>query len=71
MFAVRLANPAYSGATTHAGFVNGVWTVQGTVSVIVTGAFFGVPGGVVYLLVRRFLGPTRVGVGACSPGCCS
>ena len=60
MFGIRLSNGAFDGATTHAGYENGVWTLEGTVSVIFTGAFFGLPGGTLYLLLRSGLGPWRV-----------
>jgi hypothetical protein len=59
MFGIRLSNGAFNGATTHAGYENGVWTIEGTVSVVFTGAFFGLPGGTLYLLVRSALGPWR------------
>ena len=60
MFGIRLSNSAYNGATTHKGFVNGRWTMEGTMAIVVEGMFFGIVGGPLYLLVRRFLGPTRL-----------
>ena len=59
MFLLRVANPAFNGSTTHEGFVNGQWTVAGTVNLVVQGLFFGIVGGVLYVLVRSLLvGPT-------------
>ena len=60
MFLIRLSNGAYDGATTHAGYENGAWTLEGTLSVVTTGMFFGVPGGTLYLLLRSALGSRRV-----------
>ena len=60
MFAVRLSNGAYDGATTHAGYENGVWTVEGTMSVVTQGMFFGFPGATLYLFLRSALGHRRV-----------
>lgn len=61
MFLVRLANPAFNGATTHAGFVNGRWTVEGTMNLVSEALFMGLFGGALYLLVRTaLLGPTIV-----------
>lgn len=60
MFAFRLTNGAFNGATTHAGYENGRWTLEGTSAVVMTGIFFGLPGGTIYLLARSGLGRRRV-----------
>lgn len=60
MYAIRLANPAFNGSTTHNGYVNGSWTFWGTLSIVFEGAFAGLSGGVLYVLLRRFLGPTAL-----------
>ena len=56
MFGIRLSNGAFDGATTHAGYENGAWTLEGTLTVVTTGMFFGLPGGTLYLLARSGLG---------------
>ena len=60
MYAIRLANPAFNGSTTHNGYVNGSWTFLGTLSVVMEGAFAGLSGGVLYMVLRPFLGPTTL-----------
>lgn len=55
MFVVRLMNPSYNGVPTHANAQVGRITAEGTLSLAIEGAFYGVPGAVVYLLVRRWM----------------
>ena len=56
MFAVRLDNPAFNGATTHQSHTNGQWTLEGTLSVVTQGISGGILAGVLYLPLRRFMG---------------
>ncbi|MDQ3709190.1 MAG: hypothetical protein M3387_07795 [Actinomycetota bacterium] len=55
MFVVRLMNPSYNGVPTHAGFEVGRITLDGTWSLAIEGAIYGVPGAVLYLIVRRWM----------------
>lgn len=56
MWVIRLRNDSHNGEVTHANSAVGQWTVDGTLNLIVSGAlFFGLPGAVLYLLVRRLL----------------
>ena len=56
MWVIRLMNESHNGEVTHANFAMGQWTLAGTVNVVMTGAMlFGMPGAILYLLVRRFL----------------
>jgi hypothetical protein len=55
MFAVRLMNPSYNGVPTHANAEVGRITAEGTLSLVIEGVFYGVPGAVVYLIVRRWV----------------
>jgi hypothetical protein len=56
MWVIRLMNESHNGEVTHANFAMGQWTVEGTLNLVVSGAlFFGLPGAVLYLVVRRFL----------------
>ncbi len=55
MFVVRLMNPSYNGVTTHANAEVGRVTVDGTLSLVAEGLFYGLPGAVVYLVVRRWM----------------
>lgn len=55
MFAIRLLNPTFNGATTHAGSEIGRWTLEGTLALVTEGAFMGISGGLLYLLVRRWV----------------
>ncbi|MBA2529604.1 MAG: hypothetical protein H0V19_06510 [Euzebyales bacterium] len=55
MFAVRLLNPSHNGETTHASAEVGRITADGTLSLLTEGVFYGIPGAVVYLLVRRWM----------------
>jgi len=55
MFIARLMNGSYNGQNTHASAINGQVTVSGTLSIVVTGVFFGVAGALLYLLVRRWV----------------
>ena len=59
MFAIRLLNDSHNGETTHAGAVVGVWTLEGTIGLVLEGiVFFASPMFVAYLFVRPIL-PTR------------
>jgi hypothetical protein len=61
MFTIRLANPSFNGGITHAGSINGRWTLGGTVTLVLTGVVFGFFGGAAYLALRPFLpGPSAV-----------
>lgn len=55
MFAVRMMNPSHNGVTTHAGAEVGRITADGTLSLLMEGVFYGIPGALVYLLVRRWM----------------
>jgi hypothetical protein len=55
MFVVRLMNPSYNGVPTHWGFEVGRITLDGTWSLAIQGAIYGVPGAVLYLIVRRWM----------------
>jgi hypothetical protein len=55
MYVVRLMNPSYNGVPTHANAEVGRITVEGTLSLALQGMFYGVPGAVVYLIVRRWM----------------
>ncbi len=55
MFVVRLMNPSYNGVPTHSGAEVGSITLEGTLSLAVEGAFYGVPGALLYLIVRRWM----------------
>lgn len=56
MYVVRLVNPSYHGVITHASSEVGRVTVAGTLSLALEGALlYGLSGGVVYLLVRRWM----------------
>lgn len=55
MFLIRLMNPSYNGVVTHAGHEVGQITVSGTAELVLDGMFMGIPGAVVYLLVRRWI----------------
>jgi hypothetical protein len=59
MFAIGRANHAFDGATTHGDFVNGQWTLEGTLSLVLQGTMVGGFGGLLYLALRPLLrGPT-------------
>jgi hypothetical protein len=59
MFAIRRANAAFDGATTHGDFVNGQWTLEGTLNLVLQGTFVGGVGGLLYLALRPLLrGPS-------------
>ena len=62
MWVVRLMNDSHNGEVTHANSAVGQWTLDGTMNLVITGALiFGLPGVVLYLLVRRLLpGPLVV-----------
>lgn len=64
MFAIRLMNPSYNGVPTHANAEVGRVTAEGTLALAVEGAFYGIPGAVVYLLVRRWMPGDGVWKGA-------
>jgi hypothetical protein len=56
MLVIALMNHSHDGEVTHANFAVGRITAEGTVNVIVTGALlFGLPGAVLYLVVRPWL----------------
>lgn len=62
MWVIRLMNDSHNGEVTHANSAVGQWTLEGTLNLVITGALiFGLPGAVLYLLVRRLLpGPLAV-----------
>lgn len=61
MFTVRIINPAFNGSVTHNNVVNGQWTADGTLAIVVEALFLGLFGGWLYLLVRPVLvGPTTL-----------
>jgi hypothetical protein len=56
MWVIRVMNDSHNGEVTHANSAVGQWTSSGTVDIVITGAMiFGLPGAVLYLLVRRWL----------------
>lgn len=55
MYVIRLMNPSHNGEFTHANAEVGRFTLDGTLSLAIEGMFFGVPGAVVYLIVRRWI----------------
>lgn len=55
MYFVRLMNPSYNGVPTHANAQVGQVTLEGTLSLVMDGVFYGVPGALVYLAVRRWI----------------
>jgi hypothetical protein len=56
MWVIRLMNDSHNGEVTHANAAVGRWTSSGTVEIVLTGALiFGLPGAVLYLIVRRWL----------------
>lgn len=55
MFVVRLMNPSYNGVPTHANAEVGRITAEGMLSLVSEGIFYGLPGAVVYLTVRRWM----------------
>ncbi len=55
MYVVRLMNPSYNGVPTHAGAEVGRITADGTLSLAIEGAFYGVAGAILYLIVRRWM----------------
>lgn len=55
MLVVRLLNGSHNGEATHANAVVGRITAGGTLTLVIEGLFYGVPGAIVYLLVRRWL----------------
>lgn len=73
MYGLSLLNPQASGRLSDDGFVMGRFTLAGSLSLLLVGAFLGVVGGVVYVLVRGLLfGPgwfrvVCVGLGAGVP----
>lgn len=64
MLVMRLLAPQWRGVTTHGGAPVGTVTLDGTLSLVIEGAlFYGLAGGVLYLLVRAWLPvrtPTRI-----------
>jgi hypothetical protein len=70
MRVIALATPGQSGLLTENGAVVGAITSDGTAFVIVAGAFLGLPAGLVYLGIRRWLPagrwPRSVAFGALS-----
>jgi hypothetical protein len=56
MWTIAIQNHSHDGEITHANSQVGRFTAAGTVNLVVQGALiFGIPGAVVYLLVRSFL----------------
>ena len=55
MHVIALATPAQPGLLTESGAVVGAITSEGSAFVVVAGAFVGLPAGLVYLGVRRWL----------------
>lgn len=55
MFVIRLMNPSHNGETTHASAEVGRVTADGTLSLVSQGMFYGGAGGLLYLLVRRWM----------------
>ncbi|MDQ3680795.1 MAG: hypothetical protein M3378_09710 [Actinomycetota bacterium] len=55
MFVVRLMNPSHNGEVTHANAAVGRITADGTLALVMEGVFYGIPGAVVYLVVRRWI----------------
>jgi hypothetical protein len=55
MYVIRLMNPSHNGEITHANAEVGRFTMEGTLSLAIEGMFFGVPGAVFYLIVRRWI----------------
>lgn len=55
MFVIRLMNPSYNGVVTHAGYEVGQISGSGTAALIFEGVFMGIPGAVMYLMVRRWI----------------
>lgn len=55
MYVIRLMNPAYNGVITHAGYPVGQITLSGTTALMFEAMFMGLPGGVMYLIVRRWI----------------
>jgi hypothetical protein len=64
MWSMRLANPAFNGATTHQGVENGRWTWSGTSYILATAIVVGVFGALLYLPLRPLLrgGPALRGL---------
>lgn len=55
MYAIRLMNSSYNGVITHAGHPVGQITLSGTAALLGEGMFVGLNGGVIYLVVRRWI----------------
>ena len=55
MFVIRLMNSSFNGQITHPNAEVGVITLDGTMALVVEGMFTGVPGGLLYLMVRRWV----------------
>ncbi|MGI8792967.1 MAG: hypothetical protein ACR2H3_07310 [Acidimicrobiales bacterium] len=55
MFVIRQMNPSFNGQITHESAEVGRWTLAGTLGLVVEGMFLGVTGGLVYLVVRRWM----------------
>lgn len=55
MYVIRVMNPSHNGETTHANAEVGQFTLDGALSLVIEGMFYGVPGAVVYLAVRRWM----------------
>ena len=55
MLVIRLLNSSHNGENTHADAIVGQVTFHGTVSLVVQGMIFGVPGALVYLVVRPWV----------------
>lgn len=63
MFVIRLLNPSHNGETTHAHAEVGSVTAEGTLTLVSEGMFYGLAGGVLYLLVRRWMPGSGLGKG--------
>lgn len=55
MYIIRLMNPSHNGEFTHANAEVGRFTMDGTLSLAIEGMFFGLPGALTYLIVRRWI----------------
>ncbi|GEP38512.1 hypothetical protein NPS01_21750 [Nocardioides psychrotolerans] len=73
MYGIALLNPEATGRLSDDGFVMGRFTLAGSLSLVAVGAFLGLLGGVIYVVVRGLLfGPgwfrvVCVGLGAGVP----
>lgn len=61
---IALMSRSHYGEVTHADVPIGIVTLHGTMNLVLQGAIPGVAGGLVYVLVRRWLPPGRLARGA-------